>query len=135
MIKRARPKFHSSASVAVGLTARDATAGCWALKGPIMTQDVTVTVDILLKPEAAEGFSRMGGEGLQATRDFPGCREVRIIRHNDDSSRFLFVERWENEEAYRNYIAWRTERGEFQGLQAMAVRIETNIWPEVIATT
>jgi quinol monooxygenase YgiN len=100
-----------------------------------MTQDVTVTFEITLKPEAAEGFGRMGGEGLQATRDFPGCREVRIVRHKEDSCRFLFIERWESEEAYRSYIAWRTERGEFQGLQAMATRIETDIWPQVVATT
>jgi quinol monooxygenase YgiN len=99
-----------------------------------MTDDVTVTFEITLPPEAADGFSRMSSEGLQATRDFPGCRDVRIVRHKDDPCRFLFVERWDSEDAYRAYIAWRTERGEFQGLQAMAKKIETNIWPQVIAT-
>jgi len=97
--------------------------------------EVTVTFEITLKPEAAEPFSQMGSQGLEATKDFPGCREVRIIRHKEDLCRFLFIERWENEEAYRAYIAWRTGRGEFQGLQAMATKIETNIWPTVIATT
>lgn len=100
-----------------------------------MTKDVTITFDITMKPEAAEGFGLMGGQALDGTRTFPGCIEVRIVRHKDDPSRFLFVERWESEEAYRNYIAWRTERGEFQGLQAMATKIETNVWPDVIATT
>lgn len=98
-----------------------------------MTDGVTVTFEITLKPEAAEGFSRMGEEGLEATRAFPGCRGVRIVRHQDDPCRFLFVELWDSEADYRSYIAWRTERGEFQGLQVMATRTETNIWPHLVA--
>lgn len=98
-----------------------------------MNDDVTVTLEITLKPESVEGFSRMGGEGLEATKNFPGCREVRIVQHKDNPCRFLFVERWESEEAYRSYIAWRTERGEFQGMQVMATNIGTNIWSRLIA--
>jgi quinol monooxygenase YgiN len=97
-----------------------------------MTDAVTVTFELCLPPAAAEGFSRMGPEMLEATRSFPGCRGVRIVQHKDDPARFLFIEQWDSEQAYRDYIAWRTERGEFQPLQQMATRLETNIWPRLI---
>ena len=98
-----------------------------------MTDEVTVTFELTLKPEAAEGFSRMDREALEATRSFPGFLEVRIVRHKDAPCRFLFIERWVSEEAYRKYIAFRTERGEFQPLLAMATNTEINIWPQTIA--
>jgi heme-degrading monooxygenase HmoA len=99
-----------------------------------MTEEVMVTLDITLKPEAAEGFARTGNAGLAAARAFPGFREVRIIRHKDDPCRFLFVQRWESEAAYDAYIAWRAERGEYQGLQAVATSVETHIWPQTVAS-
>lgn len=105
-------------------------------KGKVfMTQEVTITLEITLQPEAVEVFSQVCGEGLKATKEFPGCREVRIVQHKDEPNRFLFVERWDSEEAYQNYVTWRTERGEIQGMQAMATKIETSIWPTVVATT
>ena len=97
-----------------------------------MTDVVTVTFEVCLPPAAAEGFSRMGSEGLEATRNFPGCRGVRIVQHKDDPCRFLFLEQWDSEQAYRDYIAWRTERGEFQALQQTATSTITNVWPRVI---
>ena len=100
-----------------------------------MQDEVTVTLEVTVRPETAEVFSQMGNEGLRATGDFPGCREVRVVRHQNDSCRFLFIERWDDEASYRNYIEWRTERGEYQAMQAMATKIETNIWPQLIAAT
>lgn len=78
-----------------------------------MDQDVVVTMDIALQPENAERFAQMDQAGLEGTRNFPGCRGVQIVRHKDDANRFLFLERWESEQAYRDYIAWRTESGQF----------------------
>lgn len=97
-----------------------------------MSSDVVVTMDLTLTPDAGPRFAQMDHTALEGTRNFAGCREVRIVRHKDDAHRFLFVERWESEEAYRNYIAWRTESGEFQALQAMAVSIRVDIWPQTI---
>ncbi len=99
-----------------------------------MNQDVVVTMDVVLKPDNTERFAQMDQTPLEGTRNFPGCRGVQIVRHKDDPNRFLFVERWETEQAYKDYIAWRTERGEFQGLQKMAVSIEVNIWPQTVVT-
>jgi quinol monooxygenase YgiN len=99
-----------------------------------MNQDVVVTMDIALKPEAAEHFAQMDKTAFEGTRNFPGCRGVQIVRHKDDSSRFLFLERWETEQAYHDYIAWRTESGQLQGLQQMAVSITIDIWPQTVIT-
>lgn len=100
-----------------------------------MSNEVTVTLEITLVPEAADGFAQMGGTALQATRDFDGCIDVRIVRHKDEANRFLFVERWASEAAYQAYIAWRSERGEFQALQTIATKVETNVWPTLVAST
>jgi len=98
-----------------------------------MAEEVTITLDITMKREAADSFARTGNAGLAATRDHPGFREVRIVRHRDDPCRFLCIQRWESEGAYDAYIAWRTERGEFAALQAVATRVETHFWPQTVA--
>ena len=97
-----------------------------------MTQDVMVTMAMTLPPEAAAGFAKLDPAGLAATRQFPGCLGVRIVMHKDDPTRFLFIERWETEQAYHDYIAWRSERGEFQALESMALSIAIDVWPHTI---
>jgi len=98
-----------------------------------MNTDLVVTMDITLTPEAGPHFARMDPAGLEGTRNFAGCRGVQIVMHKDDAHRFLFVERWESEQAYRDYIAWRSESGEFQALQAMATSLKVDVWPQTIA--
>jgi hypothetical protein len=46
----------------------------------------------------------------------------------------LFVERWETEQAYGDYIAWRTERGDMDGFAASlnAPPVMT-VWPATVA--
>jgi quinol monooxygenase YgiN len=97
-----------------------------------MTSEVIVTMDLTLTPEAGPHFARLDPSGLEGTRNFPGCRAVQIVMHKDDANRFMFIERWESEDAYRSYIAWRTESGEFQALEAMATSIKVDIWPQTI---
>lgn len=100
----------------------------------MMSQDVVVTMDVALNPEASERFAQLDETALVDTKNFPGCRGIQIVRHKEDANRFLFVERWESEQAYRDYIAWRTERGEIQSLQQMAVSITIDVWPETVVT-
>lgn len=97
-----------------------------------MNSDVVVTMDLTLTPEAGPHFAQMDHSALEGTRKFPGCRGVQIVAHKEDAHRFLFVERWESEEAYRSYIAWRSERGEFQALEAMAASMKVDIWPRTL---
>lgn len=99
-----------------------------------MSADIIVTMDLAVKPEAAPGFAQMDAKGLKGTRTFPGCRGVQIVQNKDDACRFLFIERWESEDAYRKYIAWRSESGQFQALEGMTTAIKVDIWPLTIAT-
>lgn len=96
------------------------------------TDGVTITFEMRLKPEAVTGFLQGAPMMLQGTADFPGFRSLRIVQHKDDPTRVLFVERWDSEEAYRKYIAWRVERGEMAGIAQAVTSMETNVWPNLV---
>jgi heme-degrading monooxygenase HmoA len=93
---------------------------------------VTVTFELRLKPEAVDFFKGAAAGMLAGARDFPGFRTIRIVQHKDDPSRMLFVERWESAQAYKDYIAWRTSRGEMDGLKSFATGTDTTLWPALV---
>lgn len=98
-----------------------------------MSNGVSITFDFQLKLEAVEAFVG-GAQGmLQGTSDFPGFRSIRVVRHKDDPNRVLFIERWDSEEAYRKYIAWRTETGTMAAFGQIIERADTNVWPTLVA--
>jgi heme-degrading monooxygenase HmoA len=92
---------------------------------------VTVTLELRLKPEAAEAF--LGAVTMQKAAGFPGFRSIRLVRHKDDPNRVLFVEHWDREADYQAYVDHRLERGEMEGLKRVSASAETNVWPHVIA--
>lgn len=100
-----------------------------------MNDGISITFELNLKPEVAAGFISVGQGILQETVKYPGFRNVRIVQHKEDPNRLLFIERWESESAYHNYIAARTATGELAGMQSLAVKTETNFWPHLIAET
>lgn len=94
---------------------------------------VTITFELRLKPEAADGFKTAAAAGvLQGTTSFPGFRSIRIVQHRDDPGRFLFVEQWDSEQAHRDYMAWRASTGAVEGLKDVALGMETNVWPDLV---
>lgn len=93
---------------------------------------VTITFELRLKPEAVDFFKGAAGGMLEGARNFAGFRTIRIVQHQDDPTRMLFVEQWDSEHAYQSYIAWRVSRGEMDGLAAFAVGTETNVWPHLV---
>ncbi len=46
-------------------------------------------------------------ETLEATRAFPGCLGVEVLRGADDASRIMVVERWESADGDAAYRACR----------------------------
>ena len=96
------------------------------------TGGVTITFELRLKPEAVDFFKGAAAGMLEGAKSFAGFRTIRIVQHKDDPTRILFVERWESEEAYASYIAWRASRGELEGLKAFAVSAETDVWPNLV---
>jgi quinol monooxygenase YgiN len=94
---------------------------------------VSITFELRLKPETVEGFRQGLPLMLKDTAAFPGFRHIRVVQHKDDPCRVVLIERWESEDAYRKYLAWRTETGAMDTLAQIAVRSDMNVWPNVVA--
>lgn len=97
-----------------------------------MGDGVSITFDFRLKPEAAEAFLAAQQALLRGTAQFPGFRSIRAVRHKDDLNRALLIERWDSEDAYSRYVAWRTETGVTAAVRAVIETAEANVWPTLI---
>jgi quinol monooxygenase YgiN len=100
---------------------------------PMAASDgVTITFDFRLKPEAVGPFLQGAPMLLQGTAQTKGFRSIRVVQSKDDPTRIMFIERWDSEEAYRDYIAWRTEQGAMDAFAEAVVSTETTVWPNLI---
>lgn len=96
--------------------------------------DVMVTLDLDVKAEAIDAMCAGLPEMIKDTAKRPGFIEIRIVRQAG-TNRVLFVERWASEQAYNDYIAWRTERGDMDGFaQALNAPPQMTIWATTVAT-
>jgi quinol monooxygenase YgiN len=95
--------------------------------------EVSITYEFRLKPEAAETFVAGLPAGLKVTATRPGFRSIRAVRHKDDPTRVLLIERWASEAAYRDYLAWRQETGGIKGMADAVAGSEMNVWSTLIA--
>ena len=96
-----------------------------------MTEMVTVTLGLTLKPEAVDAFCANLPATIGETAAFPGFGSIRIVR---DGAKLLFIETWESEAAYDAYIAWRTETGMMDAMgQILAGPPEKAVWPALVA--
>ena len=96
--------------------------------------EIVVTLNVKLKPEAAEGFCGLLPEMIKDTAQRPGFVGIQIVRHKDDPNEVLFIERWASEQTYYDYIAWRTERGDMDGAAAvLAEEAKLDFWPTTAA--
>lgn len=95
-----------------------------------MTDKVTVTLALTLKPEAADDFCAGLPAAIEATAAYPGFGSIRIVR---DGARVMFIETWDSEAHYDAYIAWRTEIGMMDAMaQIIAAPPEKNVWPALV---
>ena len=99
-----------------------------------MSDGVTVTVVLTCKPEDIEGFCTRLPEMLEGTRTYAGFRDVRVLRNMDNPDQIILIEDWDTAEAYQAYVAWRTETGAMDGLQAIIVAPpQTDFWDKRVA--
>lgn len=95
---------------------------------------VTITMEMNLKPEVADQFCSSLPEMIKETVARPGFIGIDIVRNKDDRARLLFVERWETEQAYHDYVAWRTERGDMAAMaDLLAEAPKLAVWPTTVA--
>ncbi|MBT6483012.1 MAG: hypothetical protein HOK53_14105 [Gammaproteobacteria bacterium] len=81
---------------------------------------MSTLVIVDLKPKPSEYTSMMDfvGSIIHETRGFDGCQDINIYSENEGEG-VIFVERWENQQKYEQYLAWRTESGVMDKLAAM----------------
>jgi len=93
-----------------------------------MSGPVIVTNEMKLKPGLGEVIAGRAPAMIDETAQRPGFIGIHIQRHKDDPDHVLLVEKWASEEDFRNYIAWREERGE--GSAGIVREPPTiNVWP------
>lgn len=92
-----------------------------------------MAVTVLLHVRAKSGRSRdvveFYRETLAATRSWPGCIGVRVVRSADDETEFALIEQWDDRSDQEAYAAWRTKTNadvmaRFSELLAGPLRIE-----------
>jgi quinol monooxygenase YgiN len=81
---------------------------------------VRVTLELHVKPEAAEQMKGGFKELLPDTRAFDGCEEISVLQNQEDPTMFLVVEQWETRESYEAYLKWRTDRGDMDNIAAVS---------------
>ena len=95
---------------------------------------VKVTFSVRLKPEAVDGFCAALPEMVKDTAKRPGFQDLEVVRNGADPCRVLFVETWDSEQAYHDYITWRTERGEMDGMASIVTEPpQLDFWPIPVA--
>ncbi|MDM8010929.1 MAG: antibiotic biosynthesis monooxygenase [Parasphingorhabdus sp.] len=95
---------------------------------------VKITFALKLIPEAVDAFCSALPETVKDTAKRPGFRDLCVVRHATDPSRLMFIETWDSEQSYHDYIAWRTERGEMDGMSAiLAEPPQLDVWPILVA--
>ena len=76
-----------------------------------MTDGITMTWLLELKPDVADLFWSDVAGGISGTRSFPGCRRADMYRNHADPNKILLHSEWESLQHYEKYSAWRAESG------------------------
>lgn len=96
-------------------------------------EGVKVTMSVKLLPKAVDGFCAALPEMIKDTAKRPGFRDISIVRHATEP-KVMFIETWDSEQAYHDYIAWRTERGEMDGMTSIVTEPPIlEFWPINVA--
>ena len=79
---------------------------------------VLVLLEMKMKPEHVDDLTDFLKSELHATRAFDGCNGLTFHRNQDDPNTMIAVEDWDSRQQYEKYLAWRTDRGDFEKLTA-----------------
>ena len=77
---------------------------------------VLVLLEMKMKPENVDDLTDFLKSELHATRGFDGCNGLTFHRNQDDPNTMIAVEDWDSRQQYEKYLAWRTDRGDFEKL-------------------
>jgi quinol monooxygenase YgiN len=94
---------------------------------------VTVTVTFVLSDEYTPTFCAMLPDMLKDTAKRPGFRSIRVVQNKERPNELLFVEEWDSEGDYMDYIAWRRARGDTNRPEGLVLSQKLDFWPTIIA--
>lgn len=80
---------------------------------------LTALLELTLSPASLADAPRVLHETLEATRAFPGCLGVDVLRAADDPTRIVVVERWDSVQSDAAYRAWRASPEGASGLASL----------------
>lgn len=104
-------------------------------KEMISETGVTITVTYDFNSDAGEDFLEAFPETLKATAEFEGFRDITVFRNGKNPRQILYIQRWDSEEAFTKYVAWRSERGDMDALAGMISKPPTvEFWPTIVTT-
>jgi len=95
-----------------------------------MSNDVTVTISMSVKPDKLETLLSITPDLLKETLGRPGVISVRALRNPDEPLKLMFLDAFASVEASNAYFEWRRDRGDLGRLVSMLSeppRIE--VWP------
>ena len=77
---------------------------------------VLVLLEMKMKPENVDDLTDCLKSELHATRGCDGCNGLAFHRNQDDPNTMIAVEDSDSRQQYKKYLAWRTDRGDFEKL-------------------
>ena len=72
---------------------------------------IVVLLEFRVTVEALEDTMQFFKKILPDTRAFPGCEGLDVFSDADEPTKIIFYERWQTQQHYQKYSAWRTETG------------------------
>ncbi|MEE3240479.1 MAG: antibiotic biosynthesis monooxygenase [Pseudomonadota bacterium] len=78
-----------------------------------------VILDVQAKPECADELKATFEAILPDTRSYAGCNEVKVLVNQDDPANLILLEKWQTRADYEAYVAWRSEQGTMELLEAL----------------
>jgi len=77
---------------------------------------VMVLLELTVQVHDQDEVIGMVSDMLSATRDREGCLDAGVYTHSEQPGTIMVVERWKDRADHETYVAWRTERGDPEGL-------------------
>lgn len=100
-----------------------------------MTDCVTITYKFTIKSGILDKFKRMITEMSRETVHKTGFGNMAVVQNKDDPNQILMIQKWHSEQAFHDYVAWRTERGETQAFNdLLTAPPEVAFWPAEIVS-
>ena len=81
---------------------------------------VSVLLEGVLKEGLVDEFVEICKSAYPVTRAYDGCQGINLTLNVDDPKNYVMTEIWDSKEHYEQYLAFRTEDGNVDAINAMS---------------